>query len=427
MFKGLLRSEFLKSIFVLMTGTAVAQIINVLSAPILTRLYTQEEMGELGLYMRIVAFAAAISTLRYEMSLPLPKNDHHSFNIYRFTVRVTLIIAISLSFVSLIYLLLGGFEINLFWFGAITILSTFFVAFINLGTNWSIRMKHFGSISRQRIISSGVSNALKVGLGFIGIGSLALLISTLIGYVISCYEFFREFLLGKKHYVSSKNKQIALAKEYKEFPTVNLLHISTDLGRDLMIALFIGYNFGKDVFGLYGHAYAMLTLPLKVIGASISQVFYSKCSELVNEGKSTYELMIKTMKTLVLLSIIPFSILFFFGEPLFSFVFGKSWAASGLYAEVMSIWLLMNFLISPLSSLPLVLRRQKEFFLLSLLGGGLQLLAFGVMPIFYGTSKSAMIEVLWFTSITQFVYYSLVIFVILHYAKMGVKQSSKAL
>ena len=73
------KSEFVKSVAILMTGTMVAQGFGYLFAPILTRIYTPEEMGELGVFLRVVSFGAAIATLKFENAIPIIKSDKDSF------------------------------------------------------------------------------------------------------------------------------------------------------------------------------------------------------------------------------------------------------------------------------------------------------------------------------------------------------------
>ena len=74
-----LNSDFLKSVLVLVSGTVLAQAIGYLVSPFLTRIYSAEEMGELGMYMRLVGFFSALATARFELAIPLPKRDNHSF------------------------------------------------------------------------------------------------------------------------------------------------------------------------------------------------------------------------------------------------------------------------------------------------------------------------------------------------------------
>ena len=90
--KKQLKSEYFKSLSVLLSGTLIAQVIGYALAPLLTRLYSTAEMGELALYMRITGFIAAIATLRYEAALPLPKNDGHSYVLYRISLLISFVV-----------------------------------------------------------------------------------------------------------------------------------------------------------------------------------------------------------------------------------------------------------------------------------------------------------------------------------------------
>ncbi len=406
-----------------MTGTIVAQVISYLITPILTRIYSTEEMGELGMYMRIVGFISVLATARYEMSLPLPKSDSHSFLLYRVSFRIALYTLLGSAGLGLIYLIVQQFELNDVLFVLITLLSAFFLVFINIGTNWSIRKKNFSKIANTRITASLTTNGLRWLFGVFHMGSIGLILASLMGYLFSSVSFLREFgdLLKSHSRNKSKQKTYVLLKEYKQFPTVSLPHSVVDLASDLVIATFIVTYFSKDIFGSYSHSFAILKLPLVVVGASISQVFFGKCSQMVNEGKPIIGLLRKTLLTLLLLSIIPFSIIFFYGEEMFAFVFGEKWASSGHLSEIMTIWLMTNFLISPVSSIPMIINRQKEFFFFGITSACIQLFSFGVLPLIWGTSYDSFISILWFVSIVQASFFVFVAFATLHYAKMGVK------
>ena len=423
-----LKSDFLNSVLVLMTGTVMAQAIGYMISPFLTRIYSTEEMGELGIYIRLIGFVSAFATARYELSLPLPKSEAHSFLLYKLSLKITKVVVVSMALLFILFYIVQPFEYKNLYFVVFTIVGTYFLVFINLGTSWSIRTSNFKNISQQRVISSLLTNALKWILGIFSFGAFGLIAATVVGYVVSSFAFVREYLfLSKSKYKGySKKKTQVLAREYKEYPLVSLPHVLIDLGRDLVIAGLIVYFFKKDVFGSYNHSYAMLKIPMVVIGTSVGQVFFNKCTVLVNEGKSIYALMKRTLFILIGLSIIPFSIIFFFGEPLFSFVFSEAWAESGYFSEIMTIWLLANFLMSPLSSLPMVLNRQKEFFFIGIVGTILQLIGFGLIPLIYGTSKETFIFILWFVSITQAIYLFATAFITLSYAKKGVKPKNRS-
>ena len=416
-------NEFLKSVMVLTSGTVIAQIISYLITPLLTRIYTTEEMGELGVYMRAVGFIAAMATARYELSLPLPKNDKHSFILYRLSLKIAMYILLACAGVGSIYLITRPFNWGEIAFVVITLVSSLFLIMINLGTNWSIRMKQFNKISVSKISNSLSSNLLRWLFGVFGWGSFGLLFATLIGFILSSFSFFRELLQLSKSYGSvSKKKMYVLSREYRQFPIVSLPHALIDLGRDLLVAALIIAFFSKDIFGSFNHSYTILRLPLMVIGASIGQVFFNRCSVMINEGKEIHSLLRKTMIMLFTLSIIPFGLIFFVGEPLFAFVFGANWSDSGYFSEIMAVWLMFNFVNSPVSSIPMILNRQKEFFILGLINTLIQILAFGVLPLIIGKTKDDFIMILWVLSLTQAFYMIIVSMFTLYYSKKGVKR-----
>lgn len=418
------KSEFIRSVAVLVSGTLAAQMVGYLVMPILTQIYTDVEFGEWGIYMRVVAFVSTVATARYELSLALPKHEGHSFVLYKLSLRIAKSVMILSVLLAVAYLLMRPSGWNDITFVIITLLSIFFVVYINLGTNWAIRIKAFNAISRQQVVNSLGANLFRLVFGFMGATSFGLIAGTLLGSAISSIWFIRDFLrLDRNKYKNySKKKAKPLAKEYRDFPMVNLPHVTLDLGRDLLVAAFIVHFFGSDIFGQFNHSYLILKLPLALIGVAIGRVFYQRCVDVSNEGRSVYPLVRRTMFTLLLISIVPFTIIYLFGEPLFAFVFGDAWGKSGYYSEIMASWSMMLFVTSPLSGISLVLRRQKEFFLFGIIGSLIQVTGFGLVPLLMGKGNQDWINILWGISIAQTIYFFSACLFTLYMAKKGVKK-----
>lgn len=408
-----IKSDLAKYIMVLMSGTMIAQIFSYLLAPIITRLYLPEEAAEMGLYVRIIGIGATIATLRYELAIPIIKSDSHSFRIYRFALRIVLNVFL-ISFIAIIVPTLFAENASDRLFYLLIPVGIGLLAFSNLGTNWSIRNKFFNTISISKISNSLTGNLSKVGLGFLNMGYIGLILGVVIGLLLSAIFFFRDFGTSKKeHQISSKStRNYLLAKQYDEFPKINLPHTLLDLGRDLLVVFIIWQLFSKADYGLYNHSYQMLRIPLVLAGASIGQVFFQKCAEMYHKGEDIMHLAKKSVLILFLLSIVPFSIIFFFGEELFTYVFGEEWRGAGVFSEIMAPWFMVNFVSSPISTLPLVLRRQKSFFLLSIFGSTMLVISLVIPGYFLEKSIN---ETLWIASILQSLYLVFVIFIIFRY------------
>lgn len=376
--KSYFQSEIAGRFYVLLSGTFFAQVIGYALAPVLTRLYTPEEMGELNLFLRITGFLSAAATLRYELSLPLPKQDQHAFLIYRHSFRLTaylcgafLLIALPLRWIAPDHSLSMGMI-------AMTVIATVFLVVINLGTNWSIRTSDFKRVTRQKLINSVVSNGLKWALAFLHWGGWALILSTVAGYILSSFDFLRGYLGLKEQYknVQSRSKTFALLKEHRDFPTMNLPIVMMDNVRDLILGVVIFGFYTSAIFGSYSHTLAMLSLPIMLVSGSLSQVLFHQLAERRNERKAMHSFVLKTIGALVAFSVIPFAVLRLYGQEIFVWVFGGDWLDAGRYAEMMTFWLMLNFIFSPLAVVPIVLKKQNFAFVFSTISAVLQLMPF---------------------------------------------------
>nr|WP_294858240.1 oligosaccharide flippase family protein [uncultured Fluviicola sp.] len=380
-----LKSDFVRSVLTLMTGTAIAQLIAYLIYPILTRIYSTADIGELGVYTRLVAFITAFATARYELTLPIAKQDNHAFSLYRLSFRISLISLSTILLLGFLYYLFKPVDLSNYVFLIMVVLSSYIMVWINLGTSWSVRKKLFHQISIQRVVNALSVNGLRLFFGLAHLGSFGLILGSLLGSFASIFVFIRTFISEKRVFYPTKDikRFRILAREYKSFPLINLPHTLLDLGVDLIIAALIVIYYGKDVFGSYSHAYMMLKLPLVFFGQSIGQVFFNRCSEMINKQQDIYPLVRKTIRTLFLIALVPFTILFFYGAPIFTFVFGNQWAESGRIAEILAPALLLNFLVSPISTLALILSKQKVMFGIGLLVAFIQCFCFGVLPMLF--------------------------------------------
>ena len=386
MLKGLTKriysSDFLKSLAVLITGTVIAQSIGYLLAPVITRIYTPEEIGEFGVFQRIVLLIAILSTARYEFSLPLPKKGEHAFQLFRFSIKIALITNLISLGCAIIYGAISGKPLDYYFLALGLVVSSFALAFFNLGTNWAIRLKDFKKISLSKITSSITNNGFRVIFGLFNLGYIGLVISFVLSLLVGASHFvFDFFKLNKQSKDRISNlKGLILAKKHKNFPLASLPHALTDSLRDVLVAFIIIDCFSESVFGSFDHSFRMLRIPIMIIGVSMSQVFFNRISNYKKQGITIYPLFKKLLIALCLLSIIPFSLIYFFGGDIFAFVFGQDWYQSGKLSEIMAPWLLLNFILSPLSTIPLVFNKQRSFFLLGLSASILQLLGFLYLP-----------------------------------------------
>jgi O-antigen/teichoic acid export membrane protein len=97
-----------------------------------------------------------------------------------------------------------------------------------------------------------------------------------------------------------------------------------------------------------------------VITVAIADTFHSRLAACARETPAEIMRLFKrTSVSLLLLGSVPALILWFWGEPLFRFVFGAGWAFSGSIAAIVAPWYLSEFVVNPVSRAVLVLSGQE--------------------------------------------------------------------
>ena len=141
--------------------------------------------------MRIIQLVAILFTLRFEMTIVLPKNKDEATKVS----LLSLIFLFTLSFFSLIICLLFhdslnnllGKSFDSIWLILIPI-GGFLLGFYNILLNWNSRFENYKNISRSNIIHSSVSSPLSAFLYLIGISSaLGLILGQIFGRLVAVY------------------------------------------------------------------------------------------------------------------------------------------------------------------------------------------------------------------------------------------------
>lgn len=353
------KSAFARGVGVLVGGTAGAQALMVLAAPLLTRLYSPEDFGLLAVFTAILALFGVIAAGRYELAIPLPESDQEAANLTM------------LGFVLVVLTSAATFVVFLMWpqpiADALNVpglapylwlipIGVFFLGSYEVFSKWAIRCKQFPAIARTRIVQAigtlGVQlGAFKLGVPALlgghtagqGLGACRLALSAL-----KCPEF-RHCSLFEMRQQAVRHRRFPLYSSWTAiFGTASL-----QLAPLMLVALF-----GTAVAGLYALTLRILSIPSSLIGNAVGNVFMSSAPGAHRNG-SLKDLVRKLHSRLAIIGALPLAILCFWGPEIFEFFFGAAWRESGVYAQWMAPWIYFHFQWVPLSAVAIVLEQQR--------------------------------------------------------------------
>jgi O-antigen/teichoic acid export membrane protein len=366
-------NPFVRNIGVMFSGNGLALVIPFLIAPLISRIYTPEDFAGFELFVRILSLVAIVGSLRLELAILLPKEREEVLALVKLCFRILLIVTVVSSILILpfsdeIGALLKNESLPELLF--LLPIGVFSLGALNIMNQYLIKSQSFKEAAIAKVTMSTSNNMSKYLIGLNFPTSFSLSIGQIIGAFLPLVIMLRlreiRDMLAETFRIKSSSR--VMLKRYKEFPLVNTFHAFFNEAQYAVLLFLISAYYGEVVLGLFGFAFRYLRVPLTVFGASIGQVLNEKWSRDLNEEKSIGSAVIRTLIVLFGIGILPFGVLFFFGEPIFSFVFGEEWALAGRYAEVISPWLFLNFIVSPISSLPILLKRQGTFFVMAVVG-----------------------------------------------------------
>ncbi len=361
--KILNKNELLKHVFVLVQGTIIAQVIGVLMQLVLRRVFSVSDFGVMALYSSIVGVLVILASGRYELAIVLPKEDKNAKAIFKISLLLSLAFNVLLFVVLLFtsnYLLDVIVQHEMIELNEVKNLvsvkyliycipiGVFAMTLYNSFNYWYTRSKSYRSLSNSRIIQSAGQNGSNAAFGAAGFGFFGLFFGLILGLVTSTLFLF---LKNTKIFNGDIGDTKENLKKYNDFPLKSLPSGLVNILATQLPNFFIFGFFGAQILGLFDIITKVLNVPITMVGKSVSQVFYKKISDDIQEGKKIGGYVKKSSVRLFLFMLVPMLIIFFFGEHLFAWFFGEKYRLSGQLAGYFSLFYLVRFVYYSQSTL----------------------------------------------------------------------------
>lgn len=358
----------IKNILIMGSGTGIAQLLPIITAPIVTRLYLPEHFGIYALYYSLSTIFYGFATLDYHNVIIIGETQEKSF----LGISLSLTVAAFLCTIILLFFTfipLSVFKSVFGWqilpFLQIIPLTVFANVLNTVLYNWFLRQGEYKFLSKNKIILAICSVILQVGIGLLQVGAIGFIIAnlaaTFIAISLMALEFNRNYQILYPSYSLKAIKKIAF--EYKKFSLIsvwgNALNIITLQIPDLLLSKL----FGSYVLGQYSLAQRMITMPSSFIASSIQEVFRQSASQ---ENRETGNCKLAYMRTLKITSVLAF--LIFIASltvipSLFVYLFGDKWVDAGIYVRVMCLLFAIRLVVPPLSYVFYLKNKQQIDFI----------------------------------------------------------------
>jgi O-antigen/teichoic acid export membrane protein len=359
LFKGRLR----RAVVVLASGTAFGQLLVLAASPLVTRLYTPEDFGVLGVYTALLMLIGIAVSLGYELAIPLAEDNASVVNLLALSLLLALLVS---SLVGVACWQWG--EIVSAWLNAEALQSMLWllpVGLLAMGcnralTHWAIRRQEFGYITRTHISRSVGQVTLQIGCGYLALGPFGLLVAQIVGQSagISTLTLAFHRIEGTLWRAVRLSAMAWAAARYANLPAFGAGAALLNNAARFTPALFVAALYGAEVAGWFALAHRILATPAFVSNA-VARVYLSEAPQRSRAGgKGMYALFKMTSWRLLAFGALSLVTVVIAGPQLFALVFGSVWTEAGRFAQFLAFVTLGQLVVGPVAQTLTVLERQ---------------------------------------------------------------------
>jgi lipopolysaccharide exporter len=357
-----LRGDFARHVAALGSGTALGQLVVVVVTPLLTRLYSPEDMGLFGMFASFLAIASVAVTLRLDFAIATTANPETALRLLVLCLAVCPVVSLAMGGV-----LYGLIRTDIFAYGMLPLwtVPVSVVALVATGAfvalrYWHVSRRDFAVVGRALVMQGVARAGASVLFGLAAAGWVGLAAGEVVGRVLGIGSLWREAGGGLGRAIR-ESRYAALREELgraRRFPLVVLPSSLVDAFAAALPVPIIAWLFGAAEAGQFALVWRVAALPGGLVGASVGDVFHAHATAARAEGPAQVRrLLLGTMRTLGVLAAVVYLPACLVAPWAFGWIFGEPWRVSGEMMLLMAPLWMAAMVVSPVSRLPLVLGR----------------------------------------------------------------------
>ncbi len=360
------KSEFNRNVAKLISGTALASIINFLSLPVLARIYSVEDFGHFQLLFSLITIFGVISCLKYEMTLTLPEDKARSDNLFFVSILVLT------GFTGILYFLLTGFgkEVlslynaeHLIASGHWIAPAVFSLGLYELMNYVFMRNKAFGQMAKYRVMQVSLVQASAIIMGLYSPSFEKLIFSFIIGNMVISFLMIIQSNLSLSNI--SLSSMSAAAFSFRKFPMINTPMALVNTFSMQLPVFMLSIYFSTEIVGYYMMASRILTAPMQLISRSVGRVYYKEAADSLKVSKQKIiKIFDTTIRRVAKIGLIPSIIVILLAPILIKWFLGEEWIVVGTFMQIMMPWIFFQFVNISVSTTFSVVNRQEIGFIL---------------------------------------------------------------
>jgi O-antigen/teichoic acid export membrane protein len=351
-------------ILILISGVLSAQVITVLTMPIVSRLYTPEDIGTISLFITFFSMASAVAAFRYDSVVLVADTNTDITLAFQVGTALTIISSFiaSLLLYTLIYQQVGGFSSLPLWAAVAIGGCVFFEAVFLILRSVFLRIDKIRLIRNATVYRSVFYAVSRIILGLASLGIVGLIAAEIIRLFSSFIVLLKSIKTSNFNFFEiEKSKMKPFVNKYIDFQKFEMPSILLNQIGLALPVIFISSIYGVKEAGYFAFAKLIVGIPSSQVGKSFSDIYQVELAKMhrLENYSQLKDLFFNSLKKLSLWGAAVFLVIMLLSKPVIPFVFGETWSEMAIVCVLISPWLYGAFVVGALSRTLIILRAQK--------------------------------------------------------------------
>lgn len=359
MIRALRSNALLRAAAVIGSGTAIGQLVAVITTPAVTRIYSPAALGAFTLLFTFVNFVQSGSSLMYSAAIPAASTQRDANALVSVSFRLMLPYAILGGLLCYIFITTGvlGFDVLAPYASGLAVAGLLLAGTFTTFRFLLVRQQEYGEVGKALASQNIVRSVSQIAFGLLAPTWWALVLSDVLGRSVGSLPGWRRHRAQR---ASTPSERRRVVRSFSRYPRVYLPSVIIDnlvvwLPMPLIVA-----QFGATYGGLFAVVSRVVALPIAVVSTAVADAFHGSLSGAARSGRDPRPEFWTMVKVLASAGVVLAALVATLGGTVIPTVLGNQWRGAGAICIAMAPWFFFQFVVNPVSRVVLVYDGQRE-------------------------------------------------------------------
>lgn len=370
----LMKSQMLRNVTKISSGTILGQAISIVTLPIFTRLYGATVIGYWTLFTSVAVIVNAFSDLGLSNAIMMDDEGEQSEKLFSVITTISFIISL---IVGVGYFVIKSVTpdpsgLHPLFYSIVLFVLIFTQQQVNVCYNWLNKKKQYNILMKNPIINNVSVAVIAIPLGLMGFTKYGYYIGLVLGQVFTLFHMRR--YLPRIFFDFKFRDHFDVIRSHLTYVKFQMPTYLVAQVKNQAPVFFIRSFFGVEILGYYSVCMRVLNIPVNLLASSIGKVYYQTAAEMKKKGQEVGDFTFRNIKRAMYVAIAPMVVIMSFGDIVCTLFLGNDYVITGNLSRIIVFMTFFQFLMMATQGITIVLDKQQY----ALISGIVQIIGYVV-------------------------------------------------